>query len=186
MTHEQDLKTAWQAGGGGAALPSPAELHKAASRFDRRVRNRNLREYVAGIAVIAWFGFVAATTPLPLLKLACGLIVAGTLIVLWQLHRRGAAADTPAAMGAASLIAHQRAQLARQHAALESVLWWYLAPLMPGLLLFLYAAAPSDNPRSALISLVICAAIFGGVWWLNQHGAARLAKQIAELDALSR
>lgn len=105
----------------------------------------------------------------------------GTLVVLWQLWRRGRSEPIPSG---APVIAHHRAQLERQRAALASVFWWYLLPLLPGLALFLYAAAPTREPWIGAASATFCAVVFVGVWWLNHRAARALAGEVAELTAL--
>lgn len=181
MSVEHDIKMAWQGIGNGEA---PPPLRGSAARFDRSIRRRNMGEYAAGALVIAAFAAIGATTSAPLIALACALIVAGSGVVLWQLHRRESRQPSPASWEATPLIAHHRAQLARQHAALGSVALWYLAPLAPGLALFFHASTPSDQPWDLLAKLAATVALFVATWWVNRRAATDLAEQIAELDRL--
>jgi hypothetical protein len=38
--------------------------------------------------------------------------------------------------------------------------------------------------RGKIVTIAINALVFGAVWWVNQRGAARLTRQIEELDHL--
>lgn len=87
-------------------------------------------------------------------------------------------------------------RLLRSHPATESDFWreafhsqarllrlvplWYLAPLLPGMILF---AAPSN--RADLFPFLIVAGIVGTVFaaiaWLNRRAAARIDEQAAQL-----
>lgn len=178
---EDRIRHAWQAGPF-AAPPSLETLRSAAIGFDQTIRRRNRLEYGAGALVIGAFAIIGLTAGNSLVTLASALIVAGTLFVLWQLGRRGGAADLPEAASGMPLLTHHRAQLIRQRDALRSVAWWYLLPLLPGQLLFFYAVERGSTFGFAMMGIVL--ALFGGIWWLNAHGARTLTRQVAELDAL--
>lgn len=159
-----------------------AEVHEKATTFQRRVRVRNWIEYVAAVFVVSSFGRYAFTMPDLLGRLGAALVVAGVLVIVWQLHRRGSARPVPdASAGSAAL---HRAELVRQREALKSVPLWYLAPMTPGLVLMLLAKPLSGQTSwgEASIAFAICGAVFGFVWWLNGQGARRIQAAIDELD----
>ena len=180
---EDEVKAAWMRGGA-TVPPSPQGLRAAAARFDRGIRRRNAVEYIAGAAGIAFFAWIGLSETAPLLRLACLLTVLGGLTVMWQLHRRSSPLADPVGTVAMTLIAHRRAQLARQRDALESVVWWYLLPLAPGVAMFSYAVAPARTLAHNVFAAAVVLFVFTGVWWLNRRAAADLAEEIAELDAL--
>jgi hypothetical protein len=60
---------------------------------------------------------------------------------------------------------------------------WYLAPLIPGLAVFLAGLAPSLSPFGFVALVAVHALVFLGIWLLNRRGAAMLRRQIARLDA---
>lgn len=159
-----------------------AEVHEKATKFQRRVRVRNWIEYVAAVFVVVAFGSYVFTLPNLLGRVGAALVVAGVLVVVWQLHRRGSArAAPPASVGSLAL---HRAELVRQRDALESVPLWYLSPMTPGLLLMIIAKPLSGETTwsQAAIALAICTAVFGFVWWLNARGARVIQAAIDELD----
>lgn len=163
------------------------DVRSSAVRFERRIRRRNLREYGAGAIVIVflgamlWFGHLRGWQPAPPL-----LYIAGTIYVLFQLHRRGAAGSLPIDAGLrASLDFHIR-ELERQRDALQTVWMWYLLPFLPGFVAeFLVVAARPRSTAAGLIGFsVIFLGAFVGVWRLNEWGARKLDRKIQELRAM--
>jgi hypothetical protein len=185
------IQQAWQSSAADPQLPALADLRAGADRFHRVVRRRNLIEYAACVLVVVFFSLGAFRMHPLAAQIGAALIVIGTCVVAWQLHRRASAIAPPAADAARTILQHQRAQLARQRDALAQVGLWYLAPLVPGMLLILFApifhhgpAALLHMPAGAAFAIGVNFLVFGGVWWLNRHAARRLQKMIDELDAL--
>lgn len=182
-----DPRAIWAADDAHLPPLSPADLRGRDARFRRRVRRRNLVEYVAGGVVVALFGAIGARAQDGLFRIACAAIVLGVVAVLFSLRRRGAAHRPDDAVPVRD---HYRAELSRQRDALASVWRWYLAPLVPGLAL-LFAARWREvagdvgigvaNAR-ILPAIVVTIGVFGGIHWLNRVGARRLDGEIAKLD----
>src|SRR3546814_9157959 len=62
---------------------------------------------------------------------------------------------------------------------------WYLAPFVPGLLLFLLGQAKASGMGGSLVFLLVVAfplLVFGGIWMLNRRAAALLRARIARSD----
>ena len=72
-----------------------------------------------------------------------------------------------------------------QRDALRSVWRWYLLPLVPGLaaVLLVTGMERGFDVRIVLLALAF-AAVFGGVWLLNQWGARKLDRKVEELRVL--
>ena len=192
MNPSDPIRQAWQASASDAPLPAIDDLRAGVDRFYRIVRNRNRVEYGASLFVVIAFAAIAFNAPLPATKIGAVLVVLGTFIVAWQLHRRASIAAPPADVGIEPLLAHQRAQLARQHDALAKVGRWYLLPLLPGMLTMMFArlfdrglAGVHDFRWNHIVSIAVVFAVFGGIWWLNQRAARKLKKTIDEIDALT-
>jgi hypothetical protein len=117
------------------------------------------------------------------------MIVIGTLYVAWQMHRRASAAH-PGTVGTMPIMEFVRGQLVRQRDALAGVFWWYLLPFIPGMVVMIVGsmALRADEGQAGiikgLIGLTVTAALFVGIWWLNQWGARKLQKNIDDIDAL--
>ena len=186
-----DLQSLWQSMPTTSVTITAEEMRLRAMAFQRKVRRRNLVEYIATAVVVAAFGWYA-TLPVPatpLWPIANLMIVAGALVIAWNLHRLARAATPPSGASAASLIDFQRGELTRQRDALKSVWLWYVGPVVPGFVLWLVAMgigtpdhAPVRPIASLAITAVVAAFVFGGVIQLNLLGAARLQRMIDDLE----
>lgn len=166
------------------------EIRRKAQGFQKTIRWRNMREYAASVLVIGIFGWMAVIIPEPVVKAGCILTVLGALYVCWKLHTMAGVAGVAELIAAESLTDFHRKELLRQRAALASVWRWYLLPFVPGALVFVLGVSLSpDNPAPLAVKLgvlafavLIEAAVFGAVWWLNAQAVKALDAEIAELE----
>lgn len=172
---------------------SLADVHLHAQKFQSRIRNRNMIEYVAAGSVVAFFVWMIATVPEPIVQVGSGLIVLGALYVCWKLYQLGRAATrSEMEAGAQSWASFHRAELVRQREALRTVWSWYLAPFVPGMVVFLAGvsfteANPAPLPARLgvfLAGIGLMAAVFAVIWLLNAVAAKKLDAQIAAMDGL--
>lgn len=159
------------------------EIKHQAGRFGDAIRRRNRREYAATALVVAIFAFYAVIFTEPLVRLGSLLVVAGALVVAWQLARRTSRPDPDAE--AQDISGYYRARLVREEHMLARVGRWYLAPFVPGLLVFLLGQAKASGMGGSLVFLLVVAfqlLVFGGIWMLNRRAAAMLRDRIARID----
>lgn len=203
MTNDADTRICqlWQQGFNEPPRFTPEDLRGRASRFERTVWRRNLREYIAAAVVVGVFAYYVWMFPTVLLRAGCGLIIAGCVYVAYQLHRRASARPAPAEMGFQSCLEFQRSELERQRDALKAVWSWYLLPFIPGMIIFLIgllqftirvteAAGRHFPVRAAAAGYGLVAAcvavVFVVIWLINQKAARKLQLEIDELDLLTR
>jgi hypothetical protein len=197
MTNESasdNMKNLWQSQPAEPTRIRLEDLRKKMNKFDRRIFWRNVREYAAGVMVIAAFGFYEWRLHGLLLRVGSGLMIAGTLYVMYQIHRRASLQSASADLGLSTCIQFHRKSLERQRDALRTVWSWYLLPFVPGFAVFLlgstmsqWAAHPGNLGHfviASLISPTLVAAVFFAIWELNRRAAEKLQTQIDELDAL--
>ena len=180
------LKDVWQSQSLEGTRMSADDIRRKAKKFQSKVFWRNAREYAAALVVVVIFGFDFWRTSDTLARVAFGLIIAGTLYVMWHLHQKGASRNLAAEMGLASGLEFYRRELERQRDLVGSVAWWYLGPVIPGLVVLMVARA-RGNPGHLWpigLSSAVIALIFVFAWWLNRSAARRLQRRIEELDAL--
>jgi len=188
-----DAKTIWQNQETEGTTVTLEDIRGRAAKFQTRVRNRNLREYIASAVVIASFAFCAWAMPGWMIKFGSVLTVAATIFVVWQLHRRGRTQAVPDGATAAGLLAFHREELVRQRDAVRSVWLWYLPPFLPGMALLMLGRyfqvhAPgrpiaTDHLIIVFVSIIM-ALVFVAILLLNLWGAARLQNRIHELDEM--
>jgi hypothetical protein len=171
-----------------------AQLRQHATRFQSKIRTRNRIEYAAAALVIGVFAWMVIIIPEPMVRAGAGLIILGTLYVCWKLHTLARASGKADLDHAASLADFHRAELLRQRTALASVWQWYLAPFVPGMLVFIGAVAfkpELDAPLIARLTLFAAtaapiAAVFGLVAWLNARAVKALDAEIKALDGAAK
>lgn len=192
---EDDVRSLWQEQPGEAPPDLSIKLiRRRAAAFERTVRFRNLREYLAGALVGALFlgGALHAKGGLELAGFIAGIVGVG--FVLWKLARHGGigAAAPPADAPTAEHLAALRARLEKQRVLLASAWRWYIAPLAPAVLLLIahvIVSAPPDvraSPKfwrklgGPVAQVVLIGVIVG---WANTRAARRLEGEIRDLDA---
>ena len=135
-----DAKACWQSQEqlAGVAMSDSQllEMVREKSRaFDAKIRKRDLREILV-MVVCAPFVLVTLLRPSSwVARAGAVLVLAGCAFIYWKLRRARRAGDRAAAGAALSLTEVLRAQRAKVDAQidlLESVLWWYIAPLAIG------------------------------------------------------
>ena len=179
-----DPRNLWQGQEVEKVILTIDEVRRRAARFERRIHWRNVREYVVGVLVIAFFtlqlwrdhGWRATPT---------ALLIAGTIYVMFQLHRRGSARPLPADVGIRGSIEFHRVELERQRDALHAVWHWYLLPFVPGLAAVLVVTGIDHGINAVLIGMgVFFVLVFVGIWALNEWVARKLDRKIQELKAM--
>jgi hypothetical protein len=178
---DRSLRALWQSGDAGIAALPLAEIKRRAGTLSDGIARRNRREYIAVGLVTVIFALYAAFLPGYWLKTGSLLIIAGALVAGRQLARRTSQPDPGAEAG--DIRTYYRARLVTEEHMLMRVGRWYLAPLIPGLAVFLAGLAPSLSPFGFVALLAVHALVFLGIWLLNRRGAAMLRRQIARLDA---
>lgn len=162
-------------------------IRKRAGKFERKILWRNVREYVAALIATALLGYFLVTAKDVFARVTFGLFIAGLLWMVVQLHRKGSVMTMPAGLGTLTSLQFYRTQLERQREAVDTVWSWYLAPLIPGLLVYtVWSAIRSPHPATwvglAVMDVVI-AGVFYVIWKMNARAARCLQRMIDELKA---
>ena len=183
MTDEFEVRSLWQGQGTEAPQFSPGEIRRKALAFERTIRFRNVREYLAMVAVAPVFCYFAWSAHNLSIQVGSALAVAGSVFVAVQLYRRGSARIVPAEMGGTACLDFQRNELARQRDLLQNVWWWYLTPLMIGPMVIM-AGAMLARPSigQAVVTAIIIAFCFLVARW-NRSAARSLQRKIDALSA---
>ena len=182
----KSIEQIWQSQPVEGMKMSAEAIRLRATKFERRISRRNLRETIASLFVIVFFAYFFATSPSILLRLTWGLFIAGMVWIVIALRVKGSPNSLPAAMGNSTCLEFFRSELGRQRDLLKNVFPWYLAPLIPGYLALNVAYVYSFHRLNLWAGLalldVIFVAIFVGVWWMNQKAARCLQRSINDLD----
>ena len=185
---DRRMRELWQEQRTEGVRMSVAEVQASAGKFQRRIKNRNTREYVAAALAVAFSCFEFWRAGDVLVRFGFALLIAGLVYIVWQLHARGSSKTLPRDAGLSSYIDFQRHELERQRDALERVRRWYLAPIVPGMAVLLMAFGLANPGHSKQIWLVVAiealviGAMFFGIAKLNDAAARKLQDQIDELE----
>jgi hypothetical protein len=197
MAPEDPLSTLWRSAPTDG--PPVADLGAIAARsttLRRGSNRRNVRETFAGVlgvAIVLAFGAVAASSLL--LQVGCVALVLGQIVVLGVLWRRGRPRPAPRLEAPTEdHLAYLRAELVRERNLLGSVWRWYLAPVLPGLLLvwggILLQLSPYVPALWTWLNLVIMVVATVGIMALiarlHRRASEKLAREIEALDGVER
>jgi len=177
----------WQSQPVEPLIMSIDEIRKKASKFQRRIRGRNLRETVASFVAIGIFALFFKWYPDPVQRIGSCLTIAGYLYVIWRMNGPAAAGRVPLDATFESCLTFHRRELARQRDLLRTVWRWYLGPLVPGLAVSIIgvmarrARHPSDWLR-VLPFLIVLPVVFWIIGRLNGRAADCLQRHIDDLE----
>jgi Flp pilus assembly protein TadB len=185
--NDDDLKKLWKSQPASNAAFAMDQLKRGAQRFQRRVAARNALEYLACVAVVACFANYLVVFPFPVMRAGSVLLILGTVLVAWQLHKRASnRGPLPGELGERPWLEFHLRQLTRQRDALRNVWLWYVAPFVPGIVVFRWGvetelgiSAPFARGWTANLSI---AAVFLLVIAYNRFVARRLQKRIDQLQ----
>jgi hypothetical protein len=195
MSGEDELRSLWRAQPTNDAPELSADALRArAAELARKSSRRNWREIIAGVLGIAFVGAGVAlfASSIPLAAVGCVMLIVGQTFVLVTLVRRGFARRAPdVTASTADHIAHYRAELVRERDLLGTAWLWYVAPLLPGLVLTpvaLILAVGAHAPAAwtwmnLVIFVVVTLAIGAGIASINRRASKKLAREIDALDA---
>jgi hypothetical protein len=186
MAHEDtgDLNKLWQDQPAEKVPMTLEDIRNRASRLEKRVGRRNLREYAAAVVVLVVCIALGLREKNVIVLIGSGLMVLGTLYVVYHLHRYGTVRPMPSDLGLKDCLDFHRAELVRQRDLLRSVWWWYLLPFVPALALILIGRAIERPDRwlRALGMAAVFVATFIIVGKLNERVARRLQGRLDDID----
>lgn len=166
---------------------SVEEIRRRAGKFEKRIRRRNLREYVASLIAAGLFVYFFATTHDWLKQTSFALFFVAMLWIVVALHRKGSAKSLPEGVDTLNGLKFYRAELERQYRVVKEVWWWYLAPMVPGFVVYTVGYVwmhphPAGWVKIAVMDVAVTG-MFVWVWRMNQKAARCLERMIAELNA---
>jgi len=160
------------------------QLHNDGAAFRRLIRRRNLVEMFAAGVVVVFFGSAAWTGTDLLMRLSELAVAIGALVVARNLVKRGDAPEPKPATSTTDYVRARRDELIYQAELLESVLGWYIGPLLPGLVGIAVATAVGAGLGAAIPMMVVSGGMLVAVWQLNRKAARGLRKEADELPDL--
>lgn len=189
---DRRVQQVWQSQPTEGVQMSIDQIRMSAGTLQRRILWRNVREYVTAISLVFFFGIEFWRAGDMLVRVGFGLLILGISYLIWHLLSRGSWRPLPEDIGLSSCIEFQRHQLEQQRDLLSSVWRWYLGPIVPGMVVLLYAFGRANpghlkHPAFVVMPELLCfAAIAVAIAMLNGRAARRLQRQIDELEQAGR
>jgi len=182
-----DARKLWASGGAaGRSGASEAELLRAvvqrSAGLQRSIRRRDVREMVAAVVALLLLAPVLVKGPW-LARAGVLVIAAGCALIIAKLGRARRLPAPGADWPLAEALRAERSRVEAQIRLLETVLWWYVAPLVGGAILVVLGL--SGLTRMTISYALVAAALSAGVYWLNRRAVTKhLRPRKAELDGL--
>ena len=139
---EQELKQIWQEDLAVEKIniQSPkflSNMDKEFKRFEKRIDRRDNREVIAFVFSILFFGGMLAIRKFTLLEnIGFGLLIAYSLLVIYILLKvKKAKPVFSISQSVKEQLINYRSYVRSQQKLLENVLYWYLLPMLPGMIL---------------------------------------------------
>jgi hypothetical protein len=180
-----DLKTVWQSQHPEAIQMSIDEIRTRARNFERKIRRRNLREYIAAAFIAAGFTFFAwHYSWSTIIRVGYLSFAAGALCFAYELHRRGSSRPEPKELGTMGCLDFHLGQLERQRKLLDDS-WKWMIWLIPGMAV-LMAGAIVTVPIGKAAPFLVVAILWTATWfWMMQKRNKRKARELQrEIDEL--
>jgi len=178
-----DPRGLWQAQPTERTRFTVAEITAKAAQLEGRATRRNRREYIASAVVMAIFGAYLFLFPNPLMRAGSVLTILAAAFISWHLHRRGTPSPAPAELGQVTSLDAYRRELVQQRDLLRGVWLWYLAPFVPGFVLF-SAGTAKRLGWGFLGMMAFFLLVFAGVGYVNYRAALRLQREIDQLNEM--
>jgi len=169
---DENLKKIWQSKNSPIEkiiihpLNLTATMDTQLQKFEKDIKKRNRREIGIAMVLIPIFAYYAYTIPPILSKIGSVLLILYALLVIYQLNK--VSKNKPNSDVSSSIKAYlisYKSYITQERLLLENVLYWYLLPAIPGLVLL--KAGFGFSSGSLLYGLGVCA-LFIGVYLLNQ------------------
>lgn len=188
--NDEALKQLWQGQRFEAlpALPDEAQIAAMKTRmkgFDESINWRDYIEVAACILIVGWFGWdLFFGNNSALTQAGCVVLIVSAVFIAWKLiwsKRRLPKAEPNAPIFAAVKVELQKVE--NQIGLLRSVAWWYLLPILVGVMMCHWGG--SGSVLSKLIYSAFVLALFGLIYWLNQRAVKNnllpLKRELASL-----
>jgi len=162
------------------------DLQSSLNRIHRVWRNMLIRETLAFAICIPIFTYIACTLPFTLTRIGSGLIVLAVVYIVFRLFRFKRQKPNNNSENYLDYLYSTREVLGIQKKALDNVVFWYVLPISPGLILFMLGFIHIPEKTNIILftfSLFIAMAI--GAHYLNKWAAKKYyTPRLQKIDEL--
>jgi len=172
--NEQELKKIWQESNAAQEkinIHSPqllSNMDQELKRFERRINKRDRREIIVAILSIFYLIYVVFSTSDNFRKIGAILLI---LYVLFVIYKLASVRNKKPPFGITQSLKDQlinyRSYVLQQQKLIKTVLYWYLLPMLPGLIFLLI----SMKSITIIITSILMSVMFIAIYRMNQRAA---------------
>ncbi len=162
------------------------DMESSLNRIHRGWKYMVIRETLAGVIVIPVFAYTAYTHPFTLTRIGSVLIILAVLYILFRLLSIDRQKPNNYAETYLDYLYRAREVLGIQKKSLDNVLYWYVLPTYPGLIVFLlgFVHIP-EKINIILLGFSTTIAMTIGVYFLNKRAAKKqFTPRLRKIDEL--
>jgi len=162
------------------------DLQSSLNRIHRSWRNMLIRESLAVVITIPIFTYQACTHPFTLTRIGSGLIVLAVIYILFRLLSIKRQKPNDYSETYLDYLYMSKEVLGTQKKALDNVVYWYVLPTYPGLILFLLGFIHIPGKIKLIVFGFLLAIAMGiGVHFLNKWAAKKqFTPRLQKIDEL--
>lgn len=164
------------------------ELQSNIKTIDKKIKSRDLRETMAALIVIPVFLYYAFTIPFLITKIASVLIVIWAAYVVVRLHQTTSYKPSEYHESYLTYLVKSKEYLQKQKELSDNVLWWYIAPFLFLIILFLIGFA-GDSEKVTWIVMTSTAGVLLSIVILfmnKKYSEKEYGSRINKIDELIR
>ena len=162
------------------------DLKSSLSRIHRVWRNMLIRETLAFAICVPIFTYIACTHPFTLTRIGSGLILLAVVYIVFRLFRFKRQKPNNNSENYLDYLYSTREVLGIQKKALDNVVFWYVLPTSPGLILFMlgFIHIP-EKTNIILFAFFLFIAMAIGAHYLNKWAAKKYyTPKLQKIDEL--
>lgn len=153
------------------------DLNHRLADFEKSIKYRDLREIIASLILIPVFIYIAIHTPHVLSKIGAATIALYCPVIIYKL-RKSQKHRKPAdlTVSVSEQLDHSKKYVIEQMKLIDSVLYWYILPFIPGIVLFFIGLRQSFVLLSMMITFVLL--VNAGIFILNKYAVNKYFKPV--------
>ncbi len=156
-------------------------MEQKVQKFEKDIQRRNLREILAALVIIVFFTYQLFSTINPGVKIGSGLLVmAGILIIIKLVMTRNSKPTISFQASVKEHLEQTKTYLMNEKKLLDSVMFWYILPLMIPLAIITYSNPYHFIIKMAYVIFIIGVSVFVYLW--NRKAGKEIQVQIIEMD----
>jgi amino acid transporter len=156
------------------------QIRKKVEHLRKKIRNRNILEYLSGVIVITGIIFLYPEVKTQMTRIFFLWVILSVVWIFGYIYFKASNDPLPKGDSDSTLLAYQKHQIEREINVGSHIHWWYLFPLFVGGTGVYFSSEVFG--KEELIGFIIFALIFAIMWWINIRAVRKLRQDLKELQ----